>query len=558
MNKPTVDVGALLRGLDKPREVDTTTAEERAAVMQQRRFYRSAERVLDRINETLAMYVALPAVEPLHASKATWRIVDGANQTSKTTFGAIETARCACWCDPYDKYRKEAGRIQIVGLTERHLADPLWSKLGKPGAFSRIRDEHTKLWRLVRWRADDPTTLEEFDEAYREKWEDSPPIIPPRLIKRIAWLSKAKEVPAIVTLTNGVTLEFVSSESPERQGTQWMFGWFDEQLRRDGHLTEFARGAMRHKALAIWSATPQTMNPKLLDLRERFEEGDPEVMAVRLHPEDNPFISKEAQEEFTKFLSPEEVAVRRRGDYAINAIKIYQFKGQTTHGFEPRDIPPDWARYCSFDPARRNAGTVFAAVPPDESHVYVYDAFETKVMDSHGWAGDVAERMDGVRFQACIVDKRMGRQTPVGENITVAQKYFEALEEAGVAPIQRGPLHGFFPGSDDVRGREEALKNWLSVRSSGPHMGTPRLLVARGRCLVLDRQFKLARTDDKDPEKRYKQVEDVLDAMEYLAAFDPRYIRPERFAAKKADNVDPRLKKILRRNRRRSRYQELV
>lgn len=558
MTREKVDVEAILRNAFKVREEDTTTSDERREVMEQRKLYRSMKNLLDRIGETLAMYIALPAVEPLHASNAQWRIADGANQTTKTSFGAIETARCACWCDPYDKYKKEPGRIQIVGLTERHLANPLYAKLFKPGAFSQIRDEHTKLWRIIRWKEGDPTTLDPYDEAYREKWKDTPPIIPERMVKTTAWCSKAKEVPAKVRLINGMDLEFVSSEAPEHQGTQWVLGWFDEQLKREAHLTEFARGAMRFNAKAIWSATPQTMNAKLLDLRERFEAGDEEVMAVRLFPEDNPFISKEAQEQFVKFLSDEEIAIRRQGQYAINARKIYQFQGQTTHGYEPREIPKNWARYCSLDPARRNAGTVFAAVPPDESHVYIYDAFETTFTDNYGWAGQVAERMDGVRFQAFIIDKRCGRQTNPGNDITVAEKYFEALEERGVAPIQHGPLKGFFPGSDDVRAREETLKSWLVVRSSGPFAGTAKLLVARGRCLILDRQLKLSRTEEHDPTKRYKQTEDVLDALEYLAAFNPRYMRPETIAVKSQGNLDPRLAKILKRNRRRRRYQEVV
>jgi hypothetical protein len=87
-------------------------------------------------------------------------------------------------------------------------------------------------------------------------------------------------------------------------------------------------------------------------------------------------------------------------------------------------------------------------------------------------------------------------------------------------------------------------------------MGTPRLQVMRGRSAVLDGQIEVAQTDPRRPDKRYKdrkQPEDVLAALEYLAAFDPRYRPPEKPRGDIGQRVYERFQEKKRRRAQRAR-----
>jgi hypothetical protein len=119
----------------------------------------------------------------------------------------------------------------------------------------------------------------------------------------------------------------------------------------------------------------------------------------------------------------------------------------------------------------------------------------------------------------------MGRQTSADE-ICEAAYYFDALTEVGIVPEVMGPLHGFFLGPNNVPAREAALQGWLRIRGEGIGMGTPRLQVMRGVLPELDRQISRACYDDKNPDKRQKMRQDLLDCLEYIASHDAGYAKP--------------------------------
>jgi hypothetical protein len=101
-------------------------------------------------------------------------------------------------------------------------------------------------------------------------------------------------------------------------------------------------------------------------------------------------------------------------------------------------------------------------------------------------------------------------------------------------------MAGFFPGSNDVDAREKALQGMMAVRTDGPFIGTPKLQVMRGRMGELEKQIRRAHTDPKRPDKRYKdksQPSDLIEDLEYAAAFDPRYYEPEKAVQVKEINA---------------------
>jgi hypothetical protein len=482
--------------------------------------------------EALRLAVPLPHAVPFHESRKQIRLLDGSNQSAKTFHMLLEMARAVCGCDPYEKYPKTNGRAIICGYDGDHLADPIFLKLFEEGEFKIIEDEHTGEWRAVRPDPNNPKRIDPYDAAYEEKWRDAPPFIPPRMVQTIAWDQKNKNVPRVVKLVNGWKMLFRSSGSRPPRGRQVHLILIDEDIQHpQAWVPEMIPRLLRFQGRMIWAATPQEGGIELYELREKADAGSPHIESFTMLIEDNPFMSDEQREFFLSALTSEdEIAVRYYGHYGIVGRRIYPtYDPMGIHGVEPFAIPANlWARYVTLDPARRIAATVLGAVDPEEKHHYIYDAFEVLNADAATWAAKIAERQGGFRYDAFIIDQQMGQQTHAGknENKNVARQYWEALQDAGVYPRRVGPLEGFFPGSNDIPAREKALQAWMGLRETGPFADTPVLQVMRGVSPKLDRQIKNAQTKKDDPDKRLKLQEDLVESLEYFAAFNPGYHRP--------------------------------
>lgn len=482
--------------------------------------------------EGISLYRPFPAAEAFHECGAKWRILDGSNRAGKTLAAAAEAVRAWLGCDPHDKYIRAGGKSLVIGLDGDHIAQ-MWSKCALPGAFKIIPDEHSGLMRAVRPSKDDPAVLDPYDDAYREKWRDAPPLIPPRMITgQVAWDDKAKGIPRYVRFATGWRVLFRSSEGKSPQGENYHLGWIDEQIANEQFYLELVRGLValgeshRHAPKGIWSATPQTCNLQLYELREKADRMEGDIAAFQLLIKDNPIIPESEKLEFYYSLPEDEREVRYNGIYAVDLQRIYgDYDPAGIHGVEPFDVPPTWSRVLVLDPGRQCCGTIMAAVDPEEKHIWVYDAFEHKGGDAESWAQVIREKYDGIKFDSIVIDQQMGRQHPPGSGKNVAEQYAGALKAVGIEPLAPGPLGGFHRGSNDVDAREKSLLTLLSVRAHGLFSGTPTLQIFKGICPELDRQIRRAQSDPKTG-KRAKQKEDLLVCLEYLAAFGPVYRPP--------------------------------
>jgi len=514
-----------------------------AVLPKSRRVAELAARIAELKAEGLALFRPLPAMAGFHECRTKWRIIDGSNRSSKTLSGCVEDARAWCGCDPFDKYPRASGKSLVVTL-DRDNIGMLWRKLRDPGEFKCIRDEKTGVLRAVRPDPNDPSRLDPYDLAYCEKWVDSPPLIPDRMLPRgsITW-EISGVVPRTVKFATGWRVLFRSSGGAAKppQGDNYDHGHIDEQIGGQDFFNELSRGLVqiayspRHIPRAYWTATSQVVDPNLLDLRDRADQGAKDVTAFKALIAENPFIPEEEKRAFWDSLSEEEREVRYLGHYAIHGRRVYgEYHPNGIHGCEPFAIPNDWCVYVVLDPGTQHCATLLAAVDPEEKHVWVYDGFDIAQRDATLWAETLAQHLQGRRPYALICDQQMGRQHTVGDSITVAQKYFEPLEMHGVVPETLGPLAGFFPGSNDVAAREQSLLGWLKVRGYGFGAGTPRLQVVKGCSPKLDKQMSRAAYDDKNPNQRSKRIaQDLVVCLEYLAAFDPGYHAPKPLEARK-------------------------
>jgi hypothetical protein len=486
----------------------------------------------ERRHEGPALFRFPPTVLPFHRSQAKWRVLDGSNQSMKTTTAAAEVALAFCGRNP--KYRPKSGKAIILGLDEDHLADPMAVKMLQPGAFKIIQDEITGKWRSVRADPNDPTKLDPYDAAYREKWKDGPPLIPPRFIKSIAWEDRAKGVPRIIEGITEWEMQFRSSRGKPLQGKVFDLPWIDEHIEQDQWFYEIVRGMMaladgQRTPRGIWSATPQNVNLPLLELRRRADAGDPNVFALKVLLADNPFLLDEEKEEFEKTIPEGERPVRILGHYYIVGRQFYStFDPMGPHGCDPFAVPANWTVFVSVDPGVQRCGTVILAVDPEEKHIWILSAFRVKKRDSITWAEEVKRRLPKQKVEAFIIDHRAGRCTRAGgvpDEDTIASKYWEGVEALGIVPRISGPLDGFFPGSDQVEAREMAVTDALRPRADGPFLNTPLLRAFRGETTELDREMQNANYPKVG--KRTRVVDDIVVALEYGVAFKPYYQEPE-------------------------------
>ncbi|MHC4866913.1 MAG: hypothetical protein ACYTEX_22775 [Planctomycetota bacterium] len=532
----TNDQGNLTALADRPDTVPRVPAKIGAHRLRQ---------VLKRIRElkleALRLAIPLPHAEPFHASRHQIRLLDGSNQSAKTFHELLEISRAVCGCDPYHKYPKTNGRAIIVGYGCEHLADPLFRKLFLPGEFKLVPDEHTGEMRAVRPDPADPHRLDPYDDAYREKWRDAPPLIPPRLCnpdRDIAWEAAGKQEPKLARIRQtGWQILFRTSGGRPPRGRQVHLVAFDEDLQYpDLWVNEIIPRLVKHGGRLIWAATPQEGGPELYELRLKADAGSSHVKAFTMLIKDNPFISDDQREFFRDTLTSEdEINVRIHGEYAIVGRRIYRTYDPTgIHGCEPFEVPVhEWTRYVILDPATDVGAILFGAVDPEERYAFVYDAVSLKHAEVQEWAAEVLRRQGAYKFEAGIIDEKAGVQRGMANvnNQNVAGQYFRALERAGVVFRRLGPLAGFFPGTGNIGVRENALLSWMAKRPDGQWVGLPILQVMRGLCPKLDRQIRLCQSDPKRsagyPHKRVDQEEDLLVCLEYWAAFSPGHFAPE-------------------------------
>lgn len=491
--------------------------------------------------EGLRLFRQLPIGEEAEASEAKWTVISGSNRAGKTLWGCVQLCKAWLGCGVPGRYPPTGGNSLVVGRDLDHNG-MFWRKCAEQGAFQIIRDEHPPhRYRAVRSDPNDPTRLDPYDLAYREKWKDAPPLIPPRMIAggEPAWEDKRKRIPRQVDFTTGWRSLFRSSDGNPPQGDNYNIGLLDEDMTNPEFFKELARGLVgldpKYKPRGIWTATAQIGNPELMELLERGASGSESVESFRFLIADNPYILHGEKQAFADVLSEDERETRILGIPAAFGRIVYPMFSIAIHTCEPFEIPENWTRFTITDYGLRHCGVLYIAVDPDEKHLWVYDGYDLQKSDAEVWARQMKAREGKYRYEAFIGDGHMGKEGRIGSGESVAQFYWEYTEKHGVLPRMRGSEHrmaGFFSGLDVIEARTEMLIAAMKVRDDGPFAGTPLLQIFRGRIPKLERQIKKAQYEDatKRPDranKRKKLEQDLLDSLEYGVAFKPYYVTPE-------------------------------
>ena len=380
-----------------------------------------------------------------------------------------------------------------------------------------IRDRATQ-----RWRAWHPWDI--HDRQLKHLTKPAPPLIPPHMIESMSWESKKDSVPSKVNLTNGWEMVFMASGGNPIQGPDVDGVLFDEEVIGKNWFPEMMARLLDRNGRFIWSATPQAGTEHLYAIHLRAAEREPGVEEFFITLADNPYIDEAEKIIFANNFSADEYNVRVLGEYAMSAYTVYPEWSQNTHCVEAFDIPLDWTRFMVVDPGRQVCAVLFAAIPPDNQHCYLYDELYLKRTNAFEFAEAVQKRTDGFVFEAFIIDHQGGQITDIGSGRQVEQQYSEELRKLKVSSQRTGS--GFLWGSTDVKGGMEATRSWLRIRRDG----TPYLQVFGSRLpnfLWEMKYYHFKRGADgiltDDP---VRKNDHLMAGFRYLAAFQPTYVEP--------------------------------
>jgi hypothetical protein len=484
--------------------------------------------------EALRLYRPTPTQEEMHKCTASEVIVLGGNRSGKSLSTFVEDARAATSSDPHKKYPEKDGNLVIVGRDWKHIGLVVYPMLFRAGAFKIIRDAATG-----QWRAYNPVT----DAARSADAKPAPPLIPPRLVKKISWLLKAARYIQSCELTNGWNIYFFSSEGEPPQGFQADRVHIDEDLSSEAWLPEMQARLADRKGKMCWSAMPHSKNDSLAGLSERADaeltsgKEKPDIVKFVLRFLDNPHIDADEKRkniERWAALGEDVLRMRSEGEFVTDSILCYPTFTMTVHGYDRADlpknvIPDDWTRYATIDPGHAVTSVIFAAVPPDESMLLVYDQLYIRQCNAVIFGEKFAEKVKGQSFHAFIIDMHGGRIREIGSGRLPVELYTEQLRLKGVSSAVTGA--SFLAGCDDIQARMAATQNYMHIRPSG----TPTLRILRSAVPDLERELKrykkkvqyLAGTYIVTDEPNTRGEVHACQCLEYLCAYRPKYHKPK-------------------------------
>lgn len=522
----------------------------RARMAEYDRAYKVLEELDRRSMEVLRLYEPSDFQERYHQCTAKEALIQGGNQVGKSFAGFMEVARAVLGLDPHGKYPKK-GRAYMIGWDEGHISRVIHRYLLEPGIVDVFKDDNGQ-WQVYKpWLHDgviDP-----------ERLIESPPLIPERFIKNIAWKSRAMNIFQRIDLTTGWELHAFSSRSAPAQGFKADLFHIDEDIQERSWYREIAARLLVKKGYLRWTALPHGKNDAMRNLILRCEEeaekanADPAYNPTSVHFRatiyDNPYISDEARETAMKIWADEGDDILRQrafGELVTDSCMVYPSFNKRLHdAMEPgqqmsraREIyierngqpPEDWMLSMVVDPGHTMCGVLFIATPPPElgNQRFVFGEIAIQRSTSMLFATEVEKYMRVNRlhgFTRFIIDAHGGALTSSETGISPRAAYSRDMKSLGIQCFETES--SFISGSDDIAGRETCLRNWLSIQ---PETGEPKVFIDVRKCPRLVRtlpNFMKKEVNGIVQDEANRRLEcHHIECLEYGSANGLEYVKP--------------------------------
>ena len=519
-----------------------------ASSFSKKKAFRVASEIASRRIEALNLYIPQPTQDEFHRCTATECMLQGGNRGGKSLAAFVEDARAVLGKDPYGKYPKRDGVLAVVGYKESHLGGVVYPYLCKAGAFKIIRDLETGLWRVFR-----PWVPQ--DEARRKEAKPAPPLIPPRMIKKIVWKDRGKNVFSSIYLKTGWEIKAFSSRSKPDQGYSADLIHIDEDVLDPRHYEEAAGRLIDRSGRLIWSALPHDDNDVIARFSERaetqkdeHERGGPKPFSVvyRISMEANPYLPEKAKQAAVvgwKSMGDDVYRKRALGELVTDSVLMYPMWNRSLHDIDrygeqlveakeflrSRKVPVSWCKRLSVDPGHDTAAGILIATPPSGKWHLVFGEIYLRQCTARMIAKSLHESTAGAWFQTFVIDSHGGNLTSMDTGVSPREAYEREMKELDVQCIET--RNRFIPGCSVIAYREEITRGMLSVTGAG----APQLLVDFSACPNLDREMRRFRKKKAnglvtDTGNRRTNTH-AIECLEYLATYvndirDP-YVRPK-------------------------------
>ena len=409
------------------------------------------------LGEKIVMYDPLPAASRFHVSLARYRWFFGGNRSGKSEANT-----------GYDMCSFSLG-VHPMRRTPRHATiwavAPTWDMVG-----------------AIVWK--------EKVKAY----------LPQSSIRSIAWHNKSRDIPAVVTLVNGNTIEFKAFEQGRVafQGRDIAAIYADEQCEHDSEAIwqEMQMRLLDSGGFLAWSMTP-LIAQGWLEKRANNPTADDAVFYADLNDNRISRGGYIADDRIDALIAewPEEVQETRiKGHFAAFLGAVYKSFRRDVHVVAPFELPADAELYRGIDFGFNNPFVCLwgARYGPDRRwHIY---REHYRARESLAWHAQQINRLSGrERYVATWADHD-------------AQDRFE-LEEKGIITL---------PAKKDVRLGIELVQAKLKVQADG----RPQVTIS-SECPNTIREMIAYRwregTETRDPrDEPEKQNDHCPDAKRYM------------------------------------------
>lgn len=323
-------------------------------------------------------------------------------------------------------------------------------------------------------------------------------------------------VPIKWQLKNGSTFDILTYEQSTESFEGWKgdIVWFDEPPPRDKYIATL-RGLVDRRG-RVWLTLTPLKQAWIYDDIYTAADGK-HITVVTVDMEDNPWLPKEAKEEFARSLTEEEKEARLHGKFMHLSGLIYKEFGD--HNIiEAPDIRREWTRYFAIDLHDRTpAACIWFAVDPAGNH-YVYDEL---------WLGDVSivELAEAIKAQE-------GDLKPLVRFIDPAMDKENELA-GGFNPRKELMKNGIFcqrANNDPYLGKSRIRQALRPEYSPIYKRSIPQLRISRW-CKKTIYEFQhymwdefAKQNQDRDPKQIPKKQNDhFMDGLRYIYNSDPIY-----------------------------------
>jgi len=530
---------------------------ERASTHARQRLASAVQESLTRKREGLRLYDPMPYQDRYHQSTVKEVIFRAGNRCGKSIAGFVETARVVTNQDPYHKYPEKDGCAVCVGFKEQHIGMVIFPYLFKPGAFRVVFDKTLDAWRAWRPITDKPAGI------LHRHTSPSPPLIPERFVERFIWEKRGKNVVSRVDFTTGWELHCFSSRAVPAQGFQADYFHIDEDLEQYSWYSEVIGRLMDRGGKLRWTALPHSKNDALVNVVDRaqdeansFANGGPAPSTVDIHATiyDNVYIDEvEKQEAIKRWRQEGEDVYRKRalGEMVTDSIMVYPSFSRSLHDAmreqpgmsKAREVfiesmkttgqpPRDWMRIMALDPGHAFLAALFCAIPPPSLGFerFIYDEIYILKATARVFAQLLKKKVAEYHFQRFLIDAHGGAHSSFDTGKSPREAYSAEMRTMEIW-CEETKEH-FRSGVDDIAGREELLRLWMGIASSGE----PTLFVHMQNCpnLVTEiSRFKKMIYNDIVQDKANRRLRcHAIECLEYIAADQSQYIAPRKHEVK--------------------------